>query len=353
MSAPRHRRLVPWSGVRAAAIAIASAVGAWGCTESIFHCTESEACDDGGRGAGVCVAPGYCAFQDEDCATGLAYGTLAPPDLAGDCVPVSAGSDSGSTTETSEGEASFDGGPAPGSSSVGVPESDEAGSSSGGACPVGMACESSDPCVLEATCAADGTCHATSVVECDEPPGPCFEPIGTCGATGECEYAPRPAGESCEDGDACTEGDACDDAGTCVGGDLCPTDNPCETRTCMQFACVSALHDDGTSCGAEASARCCSGNCVDISSDTSHCGGCNTACAPGLDCESISETNTCEVAPEATSGRCRCQFSNAQCPLGQICRTYTPYTDRCVPPSEDNCAGTAVYQNGCPSFCAY
>jgi hypothetical protein len=165
-------------------------------------------------------------------------------------------------TDPSSDGASSNGEPASGSTSVGATESD--GSGHGSACPVGTSCESPDPCVLEATCAADGTCVPTTLVECDEPPGPCFQPLGTCGATGECEYTPRPAGEPCDDADACTEGDTCDDAGVCVSGDLCPTDNPCETRTCVQFGCVSTLHDDGTSCGADASARCCSGNCVDI-----------------------------------------------------------------------------------------
>ena len=353
MSAPRYRRLAPRLAARTIAIAIATWAGAEGCAKSVFHCTENEACDDDGGDAGVCIAPGYCAFQDEDCTTGLVYGTLAPPDLAGECVPVSGGSDTGVATDTSGDGATPDGMSETGSGSTGAQGSGAASQSGGDPCPLGTPCDSSDPCAIEASCTADGACVPTMHVECDDPPGPCFEPVGTCGATGECEYTPRPAGEPCEDGDACTEGDACDDAGACVPGELCPTDNPCETRTCVQFACVSTLHDDGTSCGAEASARCCSGNCVDISSDTSHCGGCNTACAPGLDCESISETNTCDIAPEATSGRCRCQFSNAQCPGGQICRTYTPYTDRCVPPSEDNCAGTAVYQNGCPSFCTY
>jgi hypothetical protein len=73
----------------------------------------------------------------------------------------------------------------------------------------------------------------------------------------------------------------------------------------------------------------------------------------GLDCESISETSTCEFAPEATSGRCRCEFSNAQCPLGQLCRTVEPYVDRCVPPESSNCDGVRFGIDFCPSYCGY
>jgi hypothetical protein len=118
-------------------------------------------------------------------------------------------------------------------------------------------------------------------------------------------------------------------------------------------ACVLQPVAEGTSCGDQAAARCCQGVCVDISSDTAHCGGCNTPCAMGLDCESISETSTCEFAPEATSGRCRCEFSNAQCPLGQLCRTVEPYVDRCVPPDSSNCDGVRFGIDYCPSYCGY
>jgi hypothetical protein len=93
--------------------------------------------------------------------------------------------------------------------------------------------------------------------------------------------------------------------------------------------------------------------CVDISTDTAHCGGCNSACADGLECEPVSATSTCELAPAATSGRCRCEGLNTQCPLGQLCRTYEPYTNRCVPPADENCHGIRVGQNSCPSYCAY
>lgn len=110
---------------------------------------------------------------------------------------------------------------------------------------------------------------------------------------------------------------------------------------------------DGNSCGPNAADRCCGGVCVDISTDTNHCGGCGTSCADGLECESVDTTNTCELAPANTSGRCRCQAANAQCPLGQLCRTVAPYTNRCVPAGNANCTSAFVGQSSCPSFCAY
>lgn len=331
------------------AIGIFVALGGSSCSEPVFHCSDDAACVDA-RGAGVCVPPGYCAFQSEDCSTGLAYGSLAPSELSGECVPVS-NDDGAAATGSSTGSDPVAEGSGDGSSS-GSTIASESGLD-GAPCAAGTPCDPDDPCVLEATCDLAGACVPVTMVACDDPPGGCHEATGTCDSTGECVYAPRAAGDACDDGDDCTEGDACDGAGACVAGELCPNDDPCSTRSCTADGCVAAPVEDGTSCGAEAAARCCGGACVDISSDTAHCGGCNTACAPGLDCESISETGTCDIAPEATSGRCRCEYSNAQCPNGQICRTYTPYTDRCVPPSEANCDGSAFYQNSCPSFCGY
>jgi hypothetical protein len=351
MSAKERRGHDIGGSLRGLLIAMGVLSGVTSCAEPVFHCSEDDACTDA-RGKGTCVVPGYCAFESEHCATGLEYGALAPAELSGECVP-DTGDPGGSTSAASTGSATSSGDDAGPNGSSGGPESTTAGHDTGLPCPAGTPCDPHDACAVEGTCDAAGECAATAWVVCDRPPSACHEPVGTCGSTGGCEYAPLAAGEVCDDGDACTEGDACDGEGACTPGALCPEDDPCATRACVEDACVVTPVEDGTSCGAEAAARCCGGACVDISSDTAHCGGCNTACAAGLQCESISATNTCEIAPEATSGRCRCQFSNAQCPGGQICRTFTPYTDRCVPPSEANCDGAAFYQNSCPSFCGY
>lgn len=53
-------------------------------------------------------------------------------------------------------------------------------------------------------------------VRCQDPPGPCFDPIGVCEA-GTCHYTALEAGSPCDDADPCTDADVCDDARTCAG----------------------------------------------------------------------------------------------------------------------------------------
>jgi hypothetical protein len=312
------------------------------CHAAVFHCSEDDDCRDDGS-TGVCTALGYCAFEDESCPTGLEYGERAPSSVAGSCVPGGVGA---STGEAGDASTSTTG--AHGSDTLAEPES----SSAGATCRPSDPCEPDDPCAQAGLCNGAGVCMPVTFMVCDEPPSDCYEAEGTCTA-GTCEYTPRGRGAACADADGCTEGDACDGAGLCVSGELCPNDNPCATSTCTAGACVLADLDDGSSCGTAASARCCGGTCVDISNDAAHCGGCNTQCWEGLECESISETSSCEIAPEATSGRCRCEGFTSQCPLGQLCRTVEPYVDRCVPPSSDNCEDVRFSQNSCPSWCGY
>ncbi|MBC8071898.1 MAG: hypothetical protein IAG13_26460 [Deltaproteobacteria bacterium] len=316
------------------------------CRDDVFNCTRDGDCRDDAR-AGVCTDLGYCAFEDASCPTGLEYGALAPSSVAGSCVPGGVG---GSTGQPSEGSSSSTG--IHGSETLAGSESESESSGGGPACRPSEPCEPADPCAAAGLCDGAGTCMPITFVVCAEPPNDCYAPEGQCTA-GTCEYTPRVRGEACADTDACTEGDSCDGAGSCVPGEICPSDNPCTTSSCIDGACAVEAVDDGSSCGAAASARCCGGTCVDISSDTAHCGGCNTQCSEGLECESISATASCEIAPEATSGRCRCEGLTSQCPLGQLCRTFDPYVDRCVPPATENCADSRFSQNSCPSWCGY
>lgn len=141
----------------------------------------------------------------------------------------------------------------------------------------------------------------------------------------------------------------------CVVDDDCTTDNACEIVSCVDNTCVATSRADGASCGASAAERCCSGTCVDISSDEANCGGCGEACAVGRTCESVALTTSCPDKPAATTGRCTCAGANAECPDGQLCRTVTPYTNRCTPSGAANCAPneTFVEVNFCPNYCLY
>lgn len=187
---------------------------------------------------------------------------------------------------------------------------------------------------------------------------------------------------ACNDGNLCTHSDRCS-AGTCRGTAITCTSNTCVTRACNGTAsCTQTFHsgrscaDDGNacttdvcdgagrcthparangaSCGAAAASRCCGGSCVNISTNASHCGGCGRGCGTGFSCESISVTTSCDQRGANVSGRCRCNGANAQCPSNQLCRTVSPYTNRCTPANASGCpVNTLVELNSCPDFCRY
>jgi len=111
---------------------------------------------------------------------------------------------------------------------------------------------------------------------------------------------------------------------------------------------------DGTSCGVDPADRCCGGTCVDISTDTAHCGGCGLTCLSDEVCESVADTPDCDPHPVSTSGRCTCNASDLDCPPGQVCRTLTPAANRCAPDDDADCpSGMFVDVQLCPNYCAY
>lgn len=71
----------------AAFVGLGAIVTSWGCDDPVFACAEHRECDDAGIG-GVCETNGFCSFAANDCASGRAYGDLAPRGIAGRCVPL-------------------------------------------------------------------------------------------------------------------------------------------------------------------------------------------------------------------------------------------------------------------------
>lgn len=320
-----------------------------GCSSPQFHrCQDDAQCLDGRR-HGVCAAGGHCAFDDQTCASGLVYGELVEPGLAGECVPADEGTQTGAS---GSGSGSGHGSAAETSGSSASPPGDDTATTPDCPAGVGGPCQPEDPCAVVGTCNDEGTCIPTGFVECDTPPGPCHEPSGECLPGIGCQYALLPASTSCEDGDPCTVGDACDDAGACVPGPMCPNDDPCQAAECSPEGCAFTPLPDGSACGMTSALRCCGGSCVDVSSDAGHCGGCGSACAAGQMCESVGATAQCDDSPADTSARCRCSES-AHCPLGQICRTVIPYAGRCAPEGNANCDGVMVPVDLCPNYCGY
>jgi hypothetical protein len=228
-----------------------------------------------------------------------------------------------------------------------------------------------------------GTCSMGACVGCTSP-ADCND--GNLCTTDECvnntcRYTNNTS--ACSDGDACTYGDRCS-AGACRGTAITCNSNTCVTRSCNGTAscsqtfhsgrgcaddgnsctddvcngsgtCTHPARTNGSSCGSTAANRCCQGACVNIATNETHCGGCNSTCASGLSCESVASTTQCTSAPSSVSGRCRCNGSNAQCPRNQICRTVTPYNNRCAPLSASNCATDerVISLSGCPDYCRY
>lgn len=317
------------------------------CQPSFHRCDDDEQCRDGTR-LGVCAAGGHCAFLDDGCSSGYAYGDEVDPQVAGQCVPSIDGTGTSELGSSSVGPGSSSGDVA---TSIGPPPSDD---TLGADCPAGVGgpCQPDDPCATLGVCNDAGACIPTDAIPCDDPPSPCHAARGECQPDLGCIYPPLPMGTSCDDGDPCTVDDACDGAGSCTSGEECPSTDPCEASQCEGGGCVSVPLPDGASCGTLPSERCCSGACVDISTDDAHCGGCNSPCAPGRACESVAETANCELAPADTSGRCNC-IETAECPLGQLCRTQAPYLYRCAPSTSNNCDGVMVEVQLCPNYCDY
>jgi hypothetical protein len=324
-------------------------------------CTSAEACQSDGTCAGGTVLD--CSAPPNDCSA--PEGTCDP--ATGACVypPIDAGTACDDSSVCTLGDHCDGAGHCIGASTVSCNAPPTMCFELQGVCDAdagciytpklqGTVCDDGNPCTRGEACDDGGTCSGGTGLSCVSPPGPCFARQGACDATGTtCTYKPLASGTACSDGNACTVGDTCNATGACVPGPSCPNSDPCKTRSCVAGACVYANRGNGTSCGSAASKRCCGGNCVDISSDRSNCGGCGSTCASGYACESVAVTTQCSPHPASTSGRCRCA-ANSQCPRNQICTTVYA-TLRCAPPAASNCAAGEVFHDVqlCPNYCSY
>jgi hypothetical protein len=324
-----------------------------------YPCTAMTQCTVDGKD-GTCHASGWCVYDDTDCPSGKRFGPAAGNGLADECADAdSVGGSEGATSiastssETGMDCEPCDAPPSPCFADVGVCDR------SSGVCEyeqmdVGMPCDDEDSCTRDETCDAQGECVPAETTECDDPPE-CFELPATCDAEGVCSYTPSAAGSDCEDEDPCTLNSTCDTTGTCQPGPICETKGMCSTGVCMDgVGCMLEQQPDGTSCGVNPADRCCGGECVDVSTDAAHCGGCGAACQSDEVCESVADTAECDPHPAFTSGRCTCSGENLDCPMGQVCRTLTPVANRCAPDAEADChSGMFVDVEACPNYCSY
>ena len=344
------------------AIAVGAAAMLAGCLQGgPYACEDDAQCERPGSVGGSCEQ-GWCAYEDETCETSeLRFSANAGEGLAGTCVDPAATTGDVVTAEGSGSSSSGDD-PMPcdgGCSSPPGPCFEPNGTCESGSCvyapaDVGTACDDDDDCSITSSCDGEGACVPEEIVECEDPPSDCYAATGECDPIdGSCSYEMLDAGTACDDGDGCTEDDTCDAAGTCTPGPMCPDAGPCETASCMPGGiCMYPAVADGTQCGALPRDRCCAGTCVDIASDVNNCGGCGITCDAGFGCDDVANTAGCDPAPSDTSGRCTCS-GNVNCDPGQVCRTQEPYVNLCTPESADACPGIFVNIDFCPNYCAY
>ncbi|MEM7159365.1 MAG: hypothetical protein AAF799_41385 [Myxococcota bacterium] len=182
-----------WGWLGGLACGVALAFSCAGTDE--FRCSSDSECL-GDVSDGRCESTGYCAFEEDDCPSGYAYGEHASPNLAGQCVPPDALTSTGSTGVAATGS-STSAGDSTGLGSGG--ESSSSGDSSTGTptvCGDGMRDET-ESCDLDdlggETCESMGL-FAGGILRCD---GLCEFDIDLC---------------SCGDGLIMSEVEACDPA---------------------------------------------------------------------------------------------------------------------------------------------
>jgi hypothetical protein len=164
------------------------------------------------------------------------------------------------------------------------------------ACPAGSYCDAAKGCVPAPACQKDADCVQAWAND------PCKTNPVCDHATASCTFQPLDG-----DGDgyaavACG-GDDCDDSSAYIHPDAPETCNGKDEN------CNGLIDEDADwSCGKlktceTAGCTCkpqnlCNGNCVDIQTDSSHCGNCATACAPNEVCTA----GTCACPPAAMCG---------------------------------------------------
>jgi hypothetical protein len=153
-------------------------------------------------------------------------------------------------------------------------------------------------CPAGQTCDAEGVCHCTKA-SCGAING-CCASDETCKTANSNNFCGK-SGDACA---ACTGLDTCDNSGVCACE---PEANPCGNRECGEATdrCGNTVKC-GPNNGDCANGRgCCSGACVDLTTDKEHCGTC--AASP------CTATQVCSPCTGSCSGQdvARC------CPTGK------------------------------------
>ena len=178
-----------------------------------------------------------------------------------------------------------------------------------------------------------GNADACSGKSCDQPPGQCYAPAGTCSG-GACAYALKAEGSACDDQDLCTGQDACH-AGNCVG--TAATCNTPPAGTCLSSSSYQTYAATGT---------CSAGACSYAPSTRSCAGGCSNDVCSGDPCAAL----VCQSPPppscaDATTRR---TFPSAGACVDGGC-SYAPADQACDAPPPPSCADAATRRAFDPS----
>ncbi len=161
---------------------------------------------------------------------------------------------------------------------------------------------------------------ACAAITCNQPPGPCFETVGTCSG-GACSYAPKGDGVACNDGNDCTDNDACV-AGACSGTPkacVTPPAGTCSSTTSFTShaspgACVAGA------CQYTANTQACTGGCSNGACQSDPCAGVSCTTPPSNTCATATSRRTYPASGACTSGTCSYAQTDVPCSTSEVCQ---------------------------------
>ena len=169
----------------------------------------------------------------------------------------------------------------------------------------------------------------------------------SCGCMGNC------AGKCCgDDGCGVQCPDGCASTGQTCNFSSCLCEGTCQAKTCQQLFKECGWWDDGCGtqipCGncsggqtCDASGHCvggstcpggltlCGEECVNVSADPRHCGGCNSACGAGEVCENSGCITWSDCRQNPCPGFSYCDLNTGECKPGCAGDTQCPDYEFC------------------------
>jgi hypothetical protein len=202
-------------------------------------------------------------------------------------------------------------------------------------CAPGIPCATTDQCVAKL---GDDACKAN--ITCDPATSVCM--YKTLDKDSDGHPPPICGGDDCDDGDG-TKAPG--------GSELCDgKDNDCDTMTDDGATCAGLNVCQGGACVCPA-ANACGNECVDKTTDESHCGACDAPCAQGATCEA--SQCVCAKGSTVCDGQCIDTMSDPMnCNgCGNICATgYVCQGGACTC-LKTSCNGACVDTTSDPTHC--